>query len=179
MKQKIIVLIGFFLVSIAFAGWNPFGKKYRRSGEENARLLIQEMREFSPSIRALIDNSVGFVVFPRVTKLAVGIGGGGGYGKLFWGRKLTGTCKLSQVSFGFQLGGQVYSEVILFQNGPTFENFRNGKLKFVGSVSVAVLDEGFGKDIGFKDGTAVIVKGQKGLMYEAALKGQEFECKSL
>jgi lipid-binding SYLF domain-containing protein len=179
MHKIVAILIGLILVSNCDAGWHPFKKKYKRSGEENARLLIQKLRDFDPSLNALINSSVGYAVFPRIANVAIGIGGGGGNGKFFYGENLYGTCKLTQVSFGLQLGGQIYSEVVLFQDVDTFQIFLSGEFKFGGSVSLAILEEGWGRNIGFKDGTAVIVKGQKGLMYEAAIKGQRFHCKPI
>lgn len=179
MIRTIPFLLLVLLVTNIHSGWNPFKKKYKRSGEENSLLLINELRDSSESIRELIDNSVAWAVFPRVAKVAAGVGGARGNGKVFYNSQLIGTAKLRQLSVGFQLGGQVYGQVILFQDVTTFERFLLGEYRFGGAVSVAVMDEGWGEDVGFKDGTAVLIKGQKGLMYEAALKGQEYRYKPL
>ena len=179
MRTILLPLIFTLLVGSCHAGWNPFKKKYRRSGEENARQLVEEMQAFDPKLRDLFERASAFAVFPRISKLALGVGGSGGNGKVFKDGKLVGTCKLSQLSVGFQIGGQVFSQVILFQDDETFREFRMGKFSFGGSVSVALLDDGFGGEVGFKDGTAIIIKGHKGLMYEAAVKGQRFRFKPL
>jgi lipid-binding SYLF domain-containing protein len=42
---------------------------------------------------------------------------------------LIGNSTLTQVTIGFQAGGQAYSEVIVLKDNAALENFKRGKLK--------------------------------------------------
>ena len=57
-------------------------------------------------------------------KGAIGIGGAYGKGQVFEKGKMIGEASLSQATIGFQLGGQVYSEVIFFEGKDNLESFK-------------------------------------------------------
>ena len=59
-----------------------------------------------------IDNAFGCAVFPSIGKGGIGIGGAHGKGEVFVGGKKVGKTKMSQITYGLQLGGQVYSQMI-------------------------------------------------------------------
>ena len=53
------------------------------------------------------DDSYGYAVFPSIGKGGIGIGGAHGKGEVFVGGKKVGKTKMSRITFGLQLGGQV------------------------------------------------------------------------
>ncbi len=59
-----------------------------------------------------IDDSCGYAVFPSIGMGGIGIGGAHGECEVFVGVKKVGKTKMSQITFGLQLGGQVYSQMI-------------------------------------------------------------------
>ena len=61
-----------------------------------------------------IDDSCGYAVFPSIGMGGIGIGGAHGECEVFVGVKKVGKTKMSQITFGLQLGGQVYSQMIFF-----------------------------------------------------------------
>ena len=60
--------------------------------------------------------SRGYAVFPTVGKAGVGVGGAYGKGRVYDQGKYIGDTSVTQVSFGLQLGGQAYSEIIFFED---------------------------------------------------------------
>ena len=56
------------------------------------------------------------VVFPRVGKGGLVVGGAHGEGLVYEKEKLVGRAVLSQATIGAQIGGQVFREVILLEN---------------------------------------------------------------
>lgn len=180
MKKTTIVLIIAVLICWTFA--DPvqalFRKRHRRSGEENCQLIIKGMKERDPAIQNVFDNAFAWAVFPRISKVGIGIGGAGGNGRVYQKGKFIGTTTMTQVSVGFQLGGQVYSEVIFFQDEYTLEKFKNGKFELGANISAIVFDVGAAEAAGFKDGTMVFIIPDAGLMYEATISGQKFTFKA-
>lgn len=180
MKKTTIMLIIVVLMCWTFV--DPaqalFRRRHRRSGEENCQLIIKSMKERDPAIQSVFDKAFAWAVFPRISKVGIGIGGAGGNGRVYQKGKFIGTTTMSQVSVGFQLGGQVYSEVIFFQDEYTLEKFKNGKFELGANISAIVFDVGAAETAGFKDGTMVFVIPDAGLMYEATISGQKFTFKA-
>ena len=136
----------------------------------------------------------GYAVFPTIGKGGVGIGGAYGKGCVIAKGKQVGDTSMTQVSIGFQLGGQGYSEIIFFQDERAYKQFTSGNFEFGADASAVAITLAAGagtKSTGASAGASVskdaaataggyhkgmatftIVKG--GLMYEAAIAGQKF-----
>jgi hypothetical protein len=82
---------------------------------------------------------------------------------------------MSQVTVGFQAGGQKYAEVIFFEDSVAYERFTSNKFEFAAQVSAIALKSGVSADAKYRDGMAVFTMGLGGLMYEASVGGQKFK----
>ena len=125
-----------------------------------------------------LDNAAGILVFPRVIKAGIGIGGEYGKGALRVGGKTVDYYSTAAGSFGFQLGAQAKSIVIAFMTQEALAKFRDSAGFKVGvDGSVALIDLGAGKTIdtaNIKDPVVGFVFGSKGLMYNLTLEGTKF-----
>ena len=163
-----------FLLSIIFSfalnaqKWNP--ERLKESKE-----ALSEMIKDNPKLQTYVDKSYGYVVFPRVTKAGIGIGGAAGTGIVFKNHIDVGTSKLKQASIGLQLGGEQYSEAIFFENKKAYDNFINGELKFDAQASAVAITAGASIDAAYQDGVAVFTRTKGGLMYQASIGGQHFK----
>ena len=122
-----------------------------------------------------LGQAAGYLVFPRVIKVGIGIGGETGDGALRVRGKTAGYYRTSAGSFGFQLGAQAKSIVIAFMTKEALDKFVNSSGWKVGvDGSVALIDLGAGKAIdsqNIKDPVVGFVFGAKGLMYNLTLEG--------
>lgn len=125
-------------------------------------------------MQKLFDKSYGYVIFPNVGKGAVGVGGAAGNGILFEKGKTIGTAKLTQVSVGFQFGGQAYREVIFFETKAAFDRFKEDKFEFAAQASAVAATAGASANANYSDGVLVFTQEKGGLMYEASIGGQKF-----
>ena len=148
---------------------------------------------------AVFGNSYGYAVFPTIGKAGLVIGGAYGDGRVYRQGKYVGDTSMTQVSVGFQAGGQAYSEIVFFQDERAFNEFTSGNFGFSGNVSAVAITagasasagtEGSGagasggkKDAttagGYQKGMAVFTIAKGGLMYEASVSGQKFTYKSV
>lgn len=141
----------------------------------------------------------GYAVFPTIGKGGVGIGGAFGKGRVYAKGKHVGDTSMSQVTVGFQLGGQGYSEIIFFEDERAFKEFTKGNFEFGADATAVAITAAAGAKAsttgasagasgGKKDAATVgnyhkgmatftIVKG--GLMYEASVGGQKFTYKPI
>lgn len=142
----------------------------RHSSAEALRLAQQN----DPTLRDLIGKSAGYAVFPSVGKGAIGIGGAYGKGDLYQNGVVVGYCDMVQGSVGFQLGGQAYSEILVFEDAAAVERFKNGSFRFDAQATAVALKSGAGANAKFANGVAVFTMDEAGLMYEASVGGQKF-----
>ncbi len=151
-------------------GWNP-------ELQEDCSEALENMLKESPELNAFKNKAYGYVVFPKVTKAGLGVGGAVGKGIVYKDGAITGKSTLKQASVGFQAGGQQYSEVIFFENKKAYDKFINGNLKFGAQASAIAITAGASIDAAYQGGVAVFTQAIGGLMYEASLGGQHFSFK--
>jgi lipid-binding SYLF domain-containing protein len=140
----------------------------------DARETVNRMTGQDSSLKDFLAKSYGHAVFPSVGKGGVGVGGAYGRGVAFEQGNMIGFCDLSQASIGFQLGGQEYSELIVFENKAALDRFTGGKLEFAAQASAVALKAGASANANYREGVAVFTAGETGLMYEASIGGQKF-----
>ncbi len=127
--------------------------------------------------RGLVNKSAAVLVFPTVYKAGFGIGGEYGEGALITRRRTIDYYNLISASFGFQLGAQARSIVIVFTTPEALESFRRVDGWKVGvDGSVALINVGVGASI---DTTRIrspivgFIFDNKGLMYNLTLEGSK------
>jgi lipid-binding SYLF domain-containing protein len=136
---------------------------------------IEEFKKNVNGAEVFLQQASGYLVFPKVYKVGVGIGGETGEGALLIGSKVVDYYRTSSGSVGFQLGAQARSIVIVFMTDESLNKFRNSEGWKVGiDGSVALIDLGAGKTIdskNIKDPVVGFIFGSKGLMYNLTLEG--------
>ena len=125
----------------------------------------------------LVRKAAGVLVFPSVIKAGMGVGGEYGEGALRIGGRTAGYFNTISASFGFQLGAQARSVIILFMTSDALAHFRHTDGWKVGvDGSVAVVTVGVGGSIDTDRITTPIVGfifDGKGLMYNLTLEGSK------
>jgi lipid-binding SYLF domain-containing protein len=127
--------------------------------------------------RQLVREARGVLVFPTVIKAGVGIGGEYGEGALRTRGRTDGYYNTVSASFGFQLGAQARSVIILFMTDDALARFRHTDGWKVGvDGSVAVVTIGVGGSIDTDRITSPVIGfifDGKGLMYNLTLEGSK------
>ncbi|WP_115720107.1 lipid-binding SYLF domain-containing protein [Gallaecimonas mangrovi] len=169
------------IVLCFFIGFSPDGVSATRTQqlESQAAVTIKAFLQTDPGLKAFFNRAHGYAVFPHVAKGGLIIGGAYGEGLVFVNRKLVGTSRLKQLTLGFQIGGQTYSQLIFFKSSDAFKRFTKGGLEFGAQASAVALDAGAGTSVDYQHGVSVFTMAKGGLMYEAALCGQVFTYKAI
>jgi lipid-binding SYLF domain-containing protein len=127
---------------------------------------------------AFLGIAKGVLVFPKVYKAGIGVGGEYGEGALRVGGKTVDYYSTAAASIGFQLGAQAKSIVVIFTQDAALQKFRASEGWKVGvDGSVALVEIGVGKAVdttNIKDPVIGFIFGQKGLMYNLTLEGAKF-----
>ena len=128
-----------------------------------------------PAFKKWFNTAYAYAVLPKVGKGGIGIGGAYGKGLVIRGDSTVGETSLSQITIGFQLGGQVYSEYIMFRDKTAFDHFTRGNFEMGAQVSAVAITLGASADANYDKGVAVFTIAEGGLMYEASIGGQKFK----
>jgi lipid-binding SYLF domain-containing protein len=123
----------------------------------------------------LADNAAAVLVFPKITKAGIGVGGEHGDGALLEHGKTVGYYSIAGASIGLTLGVSEHSEVILFTTPAARDQFVKSSDWSIGAdSSVAVVKMGAGGTYNTQTAKKPIlayVFGEKGLMGDASLQG--------
>ncbi len=154
---------------------------------------INQFKE-NAAIAPLMSSAYGYAVFPKIGKGGLGIGAARGRGQVYQGGKVTGITSLTDISIGFQAGGQAYSQLILFEDQRAYDNFTSGEFEFdAGASAIAAQasasaeagttgvgtsadsgDDANAKSAQYTNGLLVFTIAKGGLMYEASIGGQKY-----
>jgi len=150
------------------------------SGEEIDRRVNDTLKTFEEQVdgaEVFLGQAAGYLVFPKVYKVGIGVGAETGEGALRIGGKTVDYYRTTSGSVGLQLGAQAKSIVIAFMTREALDKFRNSQGWKVGvDGSVALVDVGIGKTIdtqNVKDPVVGFIFGSKGLMYNLTLEGSK------
>ena len=140
---------------------------------------ILDVKKDDPGIEKFFNGAAGYAVFPKVGKGGIGIGGAHGKGLVIVNDKAVGRSSLSQVTVGFQLGGQVYAQFVFFKDETALGHFQRGNYEMGAQASAVAVTAGASADANYDGGVAVFTNVGGGLMYEATISGQKFSYEPL
>lgn len=165
------VLVFFMAGSSSFA--QSGSKKEKLIGD--SKDAKAEFLKTDPKMSGLFGKAYGYVILPNVGKGAIGVGGASGNGIVYERGKMVGTARMTQVSIGFQLGGQAYRELIFFEAKKDLDRFKENRIEFSAQVSAVAATAGASANAKYVDGVMVFTMQKGGLMYEASVGGQKFK----
>ena len=160
---------------LLISGWKPLSDKniQDRKASNKTINVLNKFKKIS-YLKPYFKKARGYAVFPNIGKGGFGIGGARGKGEVFEKGNVIGSTILTQVSIGFQLGGQAFSQIIFFKDKKSLDRFTEGNFEFGASASAALITEGANASADYSDGVAVLTFSKGGLMYEASIGGQKF-----
>ena len=164
-----------FSDQLLISGWKPSldkNSKVKKASDKTIKALNTFKNK--SSLKPYFKKARGYAVFPNIGKGGIGIGGARGKGEVFEKGNVIGSTTLTQLSIGFQLGGQAFSQIIFFKDKKSLERFTEGNFEFGASASAALISEGANASADYSDGVAVLTFSKGGLMYEASIGGQKF-----
>ena len=179
MNRIRIGLLGFSLCLAATAG--PFAQTAQAASaaqlNADGTAALRQLYAQSTKAARFGQSAHAILVFPRIVKAGLLIGGQGGEGVLFVGGKPTGYYKVSAVSYGLQAGGQTFSYALFLMNQKSLAYLEKSSGWAIGSgPSLVVMDKGKAMSTTSTTLTQDVYAfpfGQKGLMAGMGLEGSK------
>jgi lipid-binding SYLF domain-containing protein len=148
--------------------------------------------------KPFLAKAYGYALFPTIGKAGLVVGGAHGDGRVYEKGRYVGDTTVTQLSVGFQAGGQAFSEIIFFENKAALDKFRQGEFEMSATAQATALTAGVSASAGstgasatasatkndaattdaaYSNGMAIFTITKGGLMYEASIAGQKFNYK--
>ena len=171
-KTKTFVAL---FLSTFLAAASVFGSKKE---DLRVEVTVETFKEASET-EVFFENAFGYAVFPTIGKGGFGIGAAYGKGRVYRQGVFVGDTSLTQVTIGFQLGGQVYAQFLFFEDETSLGHFQRGNFEMGAQASAVAATLGASADANYDEGVAVFTNVGGGLMYEATISGQKFKYEDL
>ena len=125
----------------------------------------------------LANRAYGILAFPSIVKAGIWVGGEYGEGALRINKKTAGYYNSISASFGFQLGVQTRSVVIMFMTADSLASFRRArgwKVGVDGSVAIVTIGAGGSVDTSqIRQPVIGFILDERGLMFNLTLEGSK------
>ncbi len=145
--------------------------------DRDGQAALQQLYATAPKAAALGKKAVAILVFPRIVKAGLMIGGLSGDGVMLERGRPTAYYNLSAATYGLQAGAQKYAYALFFTTPSAVEYLKSSKGWAIGSgPSVVVMDEGKAMSNSSTTMTQDVYAfpfGQKGLMAGLGLEGSK------
>jgi lipid-binding SYLF domain-containing protein len=153
------------------------GKTAASELSSSSQAALQSLYAKVPAAKTIGAKAKAVLVFPKITKAGLGIGGQYGEGALLKGGKPVAYYNTAGVSTGLQAGAQQYGYAMFFMNDAAVTQLDKTEGFEVGvGPSIVVMDEGKAKtttSTTMKDDIYAFIFSQKGLMAGLGLQGNK------
>jgi len=153
------------------------GKTAAAQLSRDANAALQKLYAKVPLAKTLGPKAHAILVFPKVTKAGLGVGGQYGEGALLQNGKSIAYYSTAGGSVGLQIGAQKYGYAMFFMNAGAVAQLDKAEGFEVGvGPTVVVVDEGTAKSMTtktMKDDVYAFIFGQKGLMAGLGIQGNK------
>jgi len=171
-KILMLAIVGFFLSACSV--FETTATQIDLDADEALKIFTTDI----DGSEIFLNQSAGYLVFPRALRAGLGVGAETGEGVLRIGGKTVDFFRITSGSLGLQAGAQARSIVICFMSENALNDFRSSSGWRVGvDGSVALIDVGAGKTIdsqNVRDPVVGFIFNSSGLMANLTLEGTRF-----
>ncbi|WP_299620797.1 lipid-binding SYLF domain-containing protein [Pelagibius sp.] len=177
MRPKFLTVLAALAVAVTAAFAEPALAQSERATtiETNARDAFTLLKENSEAAKRLAVDAAGILVFPKIVKGGLIVGGQYGEGALFKNEALSGYYSTAAASLGLQAGLQTFGYAIFFLNEDGLNYLDNSDGWEIGTApNVVVVDSGAGASLtttSARGNIYVFFFDQKGLMAGLTIEG--------
>ncbi len=142
-----------------------------------ADAALEKLYAENAAAKTLSESAAGILIFPKITKAGLGVGGEAGKGVLRVGEMKDGYYRTLSLSIGAQAGFQTYGYVMMFMTPEALTKFKGQNGFEIGvDGSVAIIDAGATVEVDTKNiqqEIIGIVFDESGLMASATIEGSK------
>jgi len=144
---------------------------------ESVAATLKRLEAKDKGLKQQISKAYGHAVFPSVGKAALVVGGSFGRGLVFEKGKFIGYATITQLTLGVQIGGDTFSEVVIFESRQALDRFKQNKMAFAANASAVLVKAAASGTADFPKGVQALAYSRGGMLLEAAIGAQKFKFK--
>jgi lipid-binding SYLF domain-containing protein len=122
MKYLVAALVSLTMVAVG----SPSRADTAYAIASGSNQALQQLYRTSPVAALLARRAKAILVFPKIVKASLVVGGASGEGELMRGRSIDGYYKLETQSFGIQVGAESYQYVVFLMTPSAVQNLERG-----------------------------------------------------
>ena len=142
--------------------------------EKEVTATLQRIKRKNRDFKKALEKAYGYAVFPSVGRAGLILGGAFGRGQVFEHGKAVGFASMGQVTVGVQVGGDTFSELVLFNSRDAFERFKRGRYAFTANASAVLVKAAAAGTVDFDKDVVAQAFGRGGMLLELSLGAQKF-----
>ena len=175
MKTLLYLMCSLAVVVVAGCQTVPERPTQRAVLTDQVADTIAVFKQKDPGIQTFFDKSYGYAVLPKIAKGAFWFGAAYGRGEVYEQGKMVGYCDVKQATLGLSFGGEYFREIVFFRDKSDIARFKADEgFEFAAQATGVAATEGAAAKHDYRDGMAVFVTTDKGLMVDLSLGGQKF-----
>lgn len=144
----------------------------RQSLYEHADATLERLQISHPDLKKELEKAYGYAVFPLVGRASAVLGVTFGRGVVYEQGQPIGTASITALTLGVQVGGQMFSELLLFPNPESLKRLKSGEFAFAANASAAIVKAAAS---GTADFHGVVARAYSlgGMLLELSIGGQK------
>lgn len=143
-----------------------------QSLHEHAAATLEKLQQSHPDLKKELEKAYGYAVFPLVGRASAVLGVTFGRGVVYEQGQAIGTATITELTIGVQVGGQMFSELLIFPNKEAVKRLRGGELAFAANASAAIVKAAASGTSDFH-GVVARAYSQGGMLLELSIGGQK------
>lgn len=175
MRKTSIVVLGLFLGVCLGCASAPETRPDQRALEARADATVEHFVDRDPTLRQLLAEAPGYVVFPSIAAGGFVVGGQTGVGVVYEDGRPIGYAEMREANIGAQIGGQSYAQLVVFETRDALDRLKSGNFDLSAGVTATAIQSGAAASTRFEGGTAVFIDDESGLMAGAVVGGEQIE----
>ena len=170
--KRAIKLVAVAMFAVAACAHAPTKTGERSDLVSDAHVTLRRMEATDPGLKSLLDDAVGYVVFPKVGAAGLLVSGGGGSGVVFEHGRRSGFATIEHLGVGAVAGGEQFAELVIVKDPAALDELKSGRFDVGAKASAVILRSGVSTTTTFEHGVAVVIEPLKGAMVNASISGQ-------
>ncbi len=174
-QQLLVVTVA--IIAVSLMGWQLAHAASAAEINQEANAALSKLYESTPAAKILAEKAKGILIFPRIVKAGLVVGGQYGEGCLRVGGKTVGYYNTVAASYGLQAGAQAFSYAMFFITDEALNYLNKSEGWEIGvGPSVVIVDAGVARTLTtttLKSDVYAFIFGQKGLMAGIGLQGSK------
>lgn len=146
--------------------------------QTQAAATLKRLQTQHPDLEGDLAKAHAYAIFPSVGRAAAVLGVSFGRGVVYEQGQTIGTATITKITLGVQVGGQTFSEVLMFPNKDALDKFKSGEVAFDANASAVMVKAAASGTKDFHDVVAHAY-GTGGMLLEASIGGQKLRFEPL